>query len=85
MDSREETSRIYTTWSFKSQIEALTAENQRLNGKLENALGKIEVVCYNVIIVGSLHLDLKLCTKKYCYLILKFAKSLAFSEFCSFI
>jgi len=39
------------------QIEALTEENHRLNGKLENALGKIEVVRYNVITVGSLHLD----------------------------
>lgn len=41
------------------QIEALTEENQRLNGKLENALGKVEVVCYNVIIVGSLYYGIR--------------------------
>jgi len=39
------------------QIEALTEENLRLNGKLENALGKLDVVSYNVIIVGSIHLE----------------------------
>ena len=33
------------------QVEALTVENQRLNGKLENALGKIGVVCFNIIII----------------------------------
>lgn len=30
------------------QIKALASENQRLNGKLENALGKIEAVCFNI-------------------------------------
>jgi len=35
------------------QIEALIEENQRLNGKLENALGKIEAVCSNLIILLS--------------------------------
>lgn len=48
------------------QLEALTDENRQLNGKLEIALGKIEVVCWVIIIIlVLLHLDCYYC--KMCY------------------